>query len=71
MKFTDLATRLEEISSKLHRNDLAASKNHTRIRSLETQLDNARDKQSRLRAERVSLIESRDIARREFNARLG
>jgi len=71
MHYSDLATRLESIDSKLTRNTADLSKNDSLISRLETQLNNARDKRRKLLATRLDLNDQRDTARRELNARLG
>lgn len=71
MKYTDLAARLEDIDNKLTRNDREAATNHNLISRLENQLESAKKKQRNLRASRLALLDQKDTARRELNARLG
>jgi chromosome segregation ATPase len=71
MKYTDLATRLEELDTKLARNDRDADSTDALIRRLTSQLDSARAKLHRLHTSRLSLSHQRSTTRRELDARLG
>ncbi len=71
MKYTDLATRLEDLDNQLHKNFKEAQTNNIRITSLEAQAETARRKQRKLESDRVTLLDQRDTAKRELNARLG
>ena len=71
MKYTDLATRLEEHDKSIERNLKASALNNSRIRSLERQLETAREKSRQLRNEHSTLTDSRETTKRELTARLG
>lgn len=71
MKYTDLATRLEELDNKLTRNDKEASTNSSLISRLESQIETAKKKQRNLRSARIALLDQRDNTKRELNVRLG
>jgi len=71
MKYTDLATRLEELDNKLIRNDKEASTNASLISRLESQVETAKKKQRNLRSARIALLDQRDTTKRELNVRLG
>lgn len=71
MKYTDLATRLEDLDNKLTRNDKESSTTAALIRRLETQTETAKDKYRKLRAANLALHTQRDSAKRELNVRLG
>lgn len=71
MKYTDLATRLEELDNKLIRNDKEASTNSSLISRLESQIETAKKKQRNLRSARIALLDQRDSTKRELNVRLG
>jgi len=71
MKYTDLATRLEDLDNKLIRNDKEASTNSSLISRLESQVETAKKKQRNLRSARIALLDQRDSAKRELNVRLG
>jgi chromosome segregation ATPase len=71
MKYTDLATRLEELDNKLLRNDREASTNSSLLTRLESQIEAAKKKQRNLRSARIALLDQRDNTKRELNVRLG
>lgn len=71
MKYTDLATRLEDLDNKLIRNDKEASTNSSLISRLESQVETAKKKQRNLRSARIALLDQREAAKRELNVRLG
>jgi len=71
MKYTDLATRLEDLDNKLIRNDKESSTNSSLITRLETQIETAKKKQRNLRSARNALLDQRDSTKRELNVRLG
>jgi len=71
MKYTDLATRLEDLDNQLSRNFRDAQANCTRITSLEAQVENARKKHRKIESARLALLDQRETTKRELNARLG
>jgi chromosome segregation ATPase len=71
MKYTDLATRLEELDNKLTRNDKETATNSSLISRLESQIETAKKKQRNLRSARIALLDQRDNTKRELNVRLG
>lgn len=71
MKYTDLAQRLEDLDTRLARNDKETSTVSARINSLENQIESAKKKQRALRAARISLLDEKETTTREFKARLG
>jgi hypothetical protein len=71
MKYTDLATRLEELDNKLLRNDREASTNSSLLTRLESQIEAAKKKQRNLRSARIAFLDQRDSTKRELNVRLG
>lgn len=71
MKYSDLATRLEEHDNQLKRNLTKQTQNSTRIRSLERQLETARETSRKLRDEHSILTDARETTKRELTARLG
>jgi len=71
MKYTDLATRLEDLDNKLIRNDKEASTNSSLISRLESQVETAKKKQRNLRSARIALLDQREATKRELNVRLG
>lgn len=71
MKYTDLATRLEELDNRLTRNETEASTNSRLISRLEAQTETARKKHRSLASARLALLDQRETAKRELNARLG
>jgi chromosome segregation ATPase len=71
MKYTDLATRLEDLDNKLIRNDKEASTNSSLISRLESQIETAKKKQRNLRSARIALLDQREATKRELNVRLG
>jgi len=71
MKYTDLATRLEDLDNKLISNDKESSTNSSLITRLESQIETAKKKQRNLRSARNALLDQRDSTKRELNVRLG
>jgi hypothetical protein len=71
MKYTDLATRLEDLDNKLIRNDKEASTNSSLISRFESQIETAKKKQRNLRSARIALLDQREATKRELNVRLG
>ncbi len=71
MKYTDLATRLEDHDKAIGQNLKKRAVCGGRIHSLTRQLETAHQLSRKLRDEHTILIDSRDTTRREFNARLG
>ncbi len=71
MKYTDLATRLEDLDNKLLRNDKETATTTSLIRRLESQIETAKDRHRKLRAANLALHTQRETAKRELNARLG
>jgi len=71
MKYTDLATRLEDLDNKLISNDKESSTNSSLITRLESQIETAKKKQRNLRSARNALLNQRDSTKRELNVRLG
>jgi len=71
MKYTDLATRLEDLDNKLLRNDKETTTTASLIRRLESQIETAKDRHRKLRAANLALHTQRETAKRELNARLG
>lgn len=70
MKYSDLATRLEELDRELLSTEKAQKKNQAHIRSLERQLDTARDKALMLIEEHQITLQAKQTCRRELEARL-
>jgi len=71
MKYLDLAQRLEDLDSRIARNDKESSTNSARINSLENQIETAKKKQRALRTARLTLLDEKETTTREFKARLG
>lgn len=71
MKYTDLATRLEDLDNRLTRNDTESTTNTSLILRLESQLSVARERTRKLRAARLALLDQRDRTKSELNTRLG
>ena len=71
MKYTDLATRLEDLDNKLLRNDKETATTASLIRRLESQIETAKDRHRKLRAANLALHTQRETAKRDLNARLG
>lgn len=71
MKYTDLAQRLEDLDTRLARNDKESSTNSARINSLENQIESAKKKHRALRTARIALLDEKETTTREFKARLG
>lgn len=70
MKYTDLATRLEDLDNRLTRNDTETTTNSRLISRLEAQTETARKKHRALAAARLALLDQRETTKRELNARL-
>jgi predicted nuclease with TOPRIM domain len=71
MKYTDLATRLEDLDNKLTRNDKETSTTASLIRRLESQTEPAKERHRKLRAANLALHTQREATKRELNVRLG
>lgn len=71
MKYTDLATRLEDLDNKLIRNNKETSTAASLIRRLESQIETARDKHRKLLAANLAFHNQREATKRELNVRLG
>jgi predicted nucleic acid-binding Zn-ribbon protein len=71
MKYLDLAQRLEDLDSRIARNDKESSTVSARINSLENQIESAKKKQRALRTARLTLLDEKETTTREFKARLG
>jgi len=71
MKYTDLATRLEDLDNRLTRNERESTTCTSEILRLEAKLSTARERNRKIRAARLALLDQRDRAKSELNVRLG